>query len=75
MVETELSLSSGKKGPGGEKDINDNEAFEPQIVVKRKMEREGWKEGDGKAEGEREERGPDNSGELVGEETDEGKEG
>ena len=40
MVETELSLSSGKKGPSGEKDINDNEAFEPQIVVKRKMERE-----------------------------------
>ena len=40
MVETELSLSSGKKGPSGEKDINDNEAFEPQIVVKRKVERE-----------------------------------
>ena len=34
MVETELSLSSGKKGPSGEKDINDNEAFEPQIVVR-----------------------------------------
>ena len=47
MVETELSLSSGKKGPSGEKDINDNEAFEPQIVVKRKMERE---EERGKAE-------------------------
>ena len=47
MVETELSLSSGKKGPSGEKDINDNEAFEPQIVVKRKVERE---EERGKAE-------------------------
>ena len=40
MVETELSLSSGKKGSSGVKDINDNEAFEPQIVVKRKVERE-----------------------------------
>ena len=47
MVETELSLSSGKKGSSGVKDINDNEAFEPQIVVKRKMERE---EERGKAE-------------------------
>ena len=34
MVETELSLSSGKKDKNVPKDINDNEAFEPQIVVR-----------------------------------------
>ena len=36
MVETELSLSSGelKKDKIGPKDINGNEAFEPQIVVR-----------------------------------------
>ena len=35
-METELSLSSGemKKEKMGPKDINDNEAFEPQIVVR-----------------------------------------
>ena len=36
MVETELSLSSGemKKDKIGPKDINGNEAFEPQIMVR-----------------------------------------
>ena len=36
MVETELSLSSGEKKRDkiGPKDINGNEAFEPQIVVR-----------------------------------------